>query len=532
MTSQQQPWDSWPVELPMADQLPDNEPYALFRDDAFLATMAGEVRALVFDDVHAQATAAQKAAGGALLFGGTSAAFEFYDSDTCIQDFRQEAFFRYVFPINEPDCYGLLDVAKREAVLFVPPVSDDSQRWNGARRPTSYYKERYGVDACHLTTELEAVLQQRGLTHLLVLDGTNTDSDLRTKTTASFDGMVEKYAVDTQLLYPLMQERRVTKTEKEVRLMREGALVSSQAHIYVMRHAKPGMTELQLEALFKAWTLYHAGARHMAYTCICACGPNGATLHYGHAARPNDRLLRNGDFAVLDMGAEYSGAFKHLFSLIAIRSCCLLLQNTHSFCIAFLLSLSLPGYATDITRSFPINGTFTTQQRAVHNAVRAAQQAVFDGCKPGADYVALHRVAERVIVEHLITMGVLKGGSVDDMLAAHMGSVFMPHGLGHLIGLYVHDVGGFTHDHGREEEPGRFNRALNCYSIITCLPYKFASKNSLFNSFVIIHLTRSLLPPPHAAVARGYGAHRRAGPLFLPAVAAKSAAEPDAGGVH
>ena len=123
--------------------------------------------------------------------------------------------------------------------------------------------------------------------------------------------------------------------------------VSSMAHSEVMRYAKPGLMEYQLESLFMHHTYTHGGCRHMAYTCICACGPNPAVLHYGHAGAPNARLLKEGDQALLDMGAEYH-------------------------C-----------YASDITCSFPISSDFTSDQILVHEAVLAAQVAVIGALKPG-----------------------------------------------------------------------------------------------------------------------------------------------------
>jgi len=183
--------------------------------------------------------------------------------------------------------------------------------------------------------------------------------------------------------------------------------VSSAAHVEVMRSSKPGMMEYQLESLFQHHTYTHGGARHMSYTCVCACGPSAAILHYGHAGAPNDRMLRDGDTALLDMGAEYH-------------------------C-----------YASDITCSFPINGTFTDDQRLIYGAVLAAQIEVISLVRPGVSWQDMHRAAERVILTHLRDGGLLVG-DVGDMLAAGLGAIFMPHGLGHLIGLDAHDVGGYA----------------------------------------------------------------------------------------
>ena len=136
--------------------------------------------------------------------------------------------------------------------------------------------------------------------------------------------------------------------------------VSSMAHSEVMRYAKPGQMEYQLESLFMHHTYTHGGCRHMAYTCICACGPNPAVLHYGHAGAPNARLLKEGDQALLDMGAEYH-------------------------C-----------YAADITCSFPISSDFTPDQILIHEAVLAAQVAVIGALKPGVACCVEIKIIRRV----------------------------------------------------------------------------------------------------------------------------------------
>lgn len=151
----------------------------------------------------------------------------------------------------------------------------------------------------------------------------------------------------------------------------------------------------------------------MSYTCICACGPNAKILHYGHAGRPNSRLLASTDIALLDMGAEYH-------------------------C-----------YASDITCSFPVGGAFTEDQRAIYESVLAAQVSVLRELRPGVSWKEMHREAEREILKGLIECGVLKSGKdadkvVEDMLHADLGAIFMPHGMGHLIGIDTHDVGGYA----------------------------------------------------------------------------------------
>lgn len=157
------------------------------------------------------------------------------------------------------------------------------------------------------------------------------------------------------------------------------------------------MTEYQGESLFLHHSYSVGGCRHASYTCIAGSGENGAILHYGHAAAPNDKRIHDGDMLLFDMGANYFG------------------------------------YAADITCSYPANGKFTADQRFIYNAVLAACQAVHDAARPGANWVDMHLLANRVLLTKLKEGGLLTG-SVDEMLAAGINAVFQPHGLGHLIG--------------------------------------------------------------------------------------------------
>jgi len=430
-----QPWHDWPFELPSANELRDTPDFkTVLNDDKFHREMAQEQRDRVFAAFKGEAGAA------VLLKGGTSADFELYDQDVDKCEFRQESFFRYLFTINEPDSYALLDLEKKESWLFVADIPDDAERWNGDRRPPQYYTERYGVTKTFVVSQLAKEVNARNFSKFYVLKGTNLDSGNACKTTfnpSEIKDLKPAATIDDSTLWRTLTELRLIKTEREIQLMRLGNRVSSAAHVYVMRHIKAGMTEMHCEALFKAWCHYHGAARHMAYVCICGTGGNGAILHYGHAGRPNDRILADGDRIVLDMGADYAG------------------------------------YATDITRSYPINGKFTDDQKAIHNAVFAAQSAVMKSMKPGTSWPEMHRLAEKVIIEHLVKIGILQG-SVDEMMAEFMGAVFMPHGLGHLLGMNVHDVGGYPEMLKKSQEPGlkwlRCGLKLEAGMVITVEP--------------------------------------------------------------
>jgi Xaa-Pro dipeptidase len=213
--------------------------------------------------------------------------------------------------------------------------------------------------------------------------------------------------------------------------------VSSAAHVAVMQKCRPGLMEYQLEAHFLHEIYSRGGCRFTAYTCICGCGPHSSVLHYGHQGAPNDGPLGDGDLFLNDSGAEYHG------------------------------------YASDITCTYPVNGRFTDDQRGIYEAVLAANRAVQDAMKPGVSWPDMHRLTQKVIAEHLLAMGLLRG-SLDELLARHVPALFMPHGLGHLMGLDVHDVGGYPEGVTRVDEPGlrslRCGRALEAGMVITVEP--------------------------------------------------------------
>ena len=213
--------------------------------------------------------------------------------------------------------------------------------------------------------------------------------------------------------------------------------VSNDAHFKVMQTCKPGMYEYQLEANFLHSCYYEGMCRHSAYTSICGCGPNSAVLHYGHAGAPNDRLISNGDMLLLDMGAE-------------------------RFC-----------YASDITCSFPANGKFTEEQKLIFNTVAAMQDAVFNALKPGVCWKDMHALAYRVAAEHLVAGGLLIG-SIDEIMEANLMATFQPHGLGHFMGMEVHDVGGYIDGSERDKRAGfkslRTTRTMETGMIITVEP--------------------------------------------------------------
>eukprot|EP00249_Psilotum_nudum_P008075 c21027_g1_i1 orf=409-1881(-) len=353
--------------------------------------------------------------------------------------FRQESYFAYLFGVREPGFFGALDVATGRAILFMPRLEPDYEIWCGRIEPPSHFKEVYGVDLVHYIDEIADILKQQSGEEmnrmLYLLHGLNTDSNKYSKP-AHFQG-IESFEVDLEILHPVLTECRVVKSHFEVELLRYANKISSAAHVEVMQAAKSGMTEYQLESIFLHHVYFHGGCRHVSYTCICATGENGAILHYGHAAAPNNRSIEDGDMALLDMGAEY-----HF-------------------------------YGSDITCSFPVNGKFTADQCVVYGAVLLAQKSVIQAIKPGVNWVDMHKLAESKILESLKDGGLLEG-NVNEMMGKRLGAVFMPHGLGHFLGLDTHDPGGYTKGMERYTDSGlrslRTTRVLQEGMVITVEP--------------------------------------------------------------
>ena len=431
-------------------------------------------------------------AGGLILLEGGGQRAR-YDTDTELV-FRQESYFHYLFGASSyAGCYGVIALPSGKTMVFVPTHDVETATVRGPCPDFASVKDELGVDEVRdvdeLSTFVEAEMdrliareetsaEDAKMAKLYLLKGLNTDSGKYARP-AYYNG-IEKYyntsnddddddrmtRIDTTTLFTRLVECRVIKSAAEIELMKYTNYISSLAHVATMRSCRPNMMEYQLESAFLHHAYYYGGCRHVAYTCICGCGPNSSILHYGHAGRPNSgRALRNGDMALLDMGGEYH-------------------------C-----------YASDITCSYPVDGTFTADQRSIYASVLGAQIAVIGKLKPGVSWVDMHHVAEREILAGLVECGVLvippnnnnnnnnnnhdddddndDDDDVDDVIAkmidVDLGAVFMPHGLGHLIGLDVHDVGGYApNTPPRSSRPGlkklRTSRIMEAGMVITVEP--------------------------------------------------------------
>ncbi|XP_043278048.1 xaa-Pro dipeptidase isoform X2 [Venturia canescens] len=368
-----------------------------------------------------------------LLQGGSEVPF----NDTDINhEFRQESFFQWCFGVEEPDCMGAIDVTTGNSILLVPKLPKEYEVWCGKLKTLDDFKARYGVDEIYYNCDVESLMHQLNAKMILTLYGLNSDSNLLSRE-ATYEG-IKQSQVNNKILYPVICECRVIKTSEELEVLRYVAKVSSDAHKVVMRNVRHNFTEFQAEALFKHYVYSIGGCRHVSYTCICGSGHNGSYLHYGHAGAPNNKIIKDGDMCLFDMGGNYCG------------------------------------YAADITCSFPANGKFTENQKIVYNAVLNARNAVMSAARPGVNWSDMHLLANKVMLQSLKEGNILRG-EIDDMIEAGLNEVFQPHGLGHFLGLDVHDVGGYLPGNPeRSAMPGirrlRTARTLQAGMVLTIEP--------------------------------------------------------------
>ncbi|VDN59709.1 unnamed protein product [Dracunculus medinensis] len=381
--------------------------------------------------------------GSVIFLDGGKESFR-YNTDSNNQSFRQESYFFWTFGVHESDFSGAVVVDSGKSILFPPRLHPDYAIWHGKINSENWFQKRYEVDEVYFADDgiIADVLKKFNAKKLLLLKAENSDSG-KALSPAYFGGINEHedifmFAVDVDLLYPIITELRVFKTDHELEVMRYVGKVSSEGHKFAMLNVKPNMYEYQLESLFQHSCYFHGGCRHLAYLSIVASGANSSVLHYGHANAPNDKQIEDGDLCLLDMGAEYN-------------------------C-----------YASDITTTFPANGKFTENQKIIYNAVLHASSEVIKAAKPGIRWTDLHILAERIILTHLKRAGILKD-DVEEMVKARLGAIFMPHGLGHFIGLDVHDCGGYLGDATPQSPlPGlkclRTTRTLQERMVITVEP--------------------------------------------------------------
>jgi Xaa-Pro aminopeptidase len=336
--------------------------------------------------------------------------------------YRPDSDFYYLTHFPEPEAVAVLvpGRAHGEYLLFCRDRNPEKETWEGRRAGLDGARERYGADDAFPIDDIDEILP--GL--LENRDKVFCNMGRHPEFDARLMGWVNEVRGKARNgvhapgefvdLNHILHEMRLIKRPEEIRLMKNAARVSAAAHRRAMQACRPGLMEYEVEAEL-VYEFRRGGCQFPAYPPIVGGGANSCILHYND----NNAELKKGDMLLIDAAGEYDG------------------------------------YAADITRSFPVSGKFTPEQRDVYEIVLAAQQAAIEQVRPGRHWNEPHDAAVRVLTDGLVQLKLLKKGSVETHIEDGSYKRFYMHRTGHWLGLDVHDVGDYkVHEEWRLLEPG------------------------------------------------------------------------------
>jgi Xaa-Pro dipeptidase len=305
--------------------------------------------------------------------------------------------FYYLSGADFPGCAVTYDIDADNLILWVPYSPPQTVLWFGTTPTPAECLEKSDLDAARYISELPKYL----VPALALVESLYVLRDSQLPKFPSFEVLKPHLKIDTLSLLPAINEARVVKTEYEVAMIRKANDVSSAAHTAVCQRLRSLKNECEIEAVFQAACLSQ-NSHAQSYSIIAGSGKNAASLHYG----ANNEPLSGRQLVVLDAGAEWNV------------------------------------YASDITRTHPISGKFTQEGRAIYDIVAQMQDECIERIEPGLVFYTLHLHAHMVATKGLLELGILHNGTAKDIFANGTSAAFFPHGLGHHVGLEVHDVAG------------------------------------------------------------------------------------------
>lgn len=318
--------------------------------------------------------------------------------------YRQNSDFYYLCGFNEDNSILVLiktaDTTK--TMLFVEPYNAEHALWNGARLGIDRAKERFSVDEVHDVTHYSEMIKDLLREHINLYIDLYRDSSRLIEAKNAAQSLhstrgVKRHIRSIRDVTYLIRKLRLIKSSEEIDTIKKAIVLTAEAHHRAMQECCPGMKEYQLQAAM-SYVFLNGGANAEAYGAIVAGGNNANTLHY----IDNHDELRDGELVLIDAACEWEL------------------------------------YASDITRTFPINGKFSEAQREVYNAVLDVQLRVIDAIKPGVKRDWLQIYSEELLCDALIDLGVLNGER-RALMEAKEHKKYAPHGIGHWMGLDVHD---------------------------------------------------------------------------------------------
>lgn len=308
---------------------------------------------------------------------------------------RQNRYFHYLSGVDQiPGCYILYILADDKLILYLPEIDWDDVMWSGMPKSLKDAAQQYDVDEVRYEAEINKKLSD--LSHSGV---TIYTTDTKNYADKPFAKLVK--TADKDFFYAL-DEARLIKDSYEIALMKYANKITANSHIAVMSAQPIETNETHMHAEF----IYHSirqGSKVQSYDPICCSGPSCGTLHYVK----NDESMKNKCSTLIDAGADWR-------------------------C-----------YASDVTRCFPITGEWTKEHLEIYKTVQDMQTQVMNGIRPGVAWESLHCLAHEVMIKHFLDLGIFKNGTAKEIYDSRVSVWFFPHGLGHLIGLDTHDVGGY-----------------------------------------------------------------------------------------
>jgi Xaa-Pro aminopeptidase len=334
--------------------------------------------------------------------------------------YRQDSDFLYLTGFEEPGSIAIIAPNREHKyTLFVRPRDPEREIWDGKRAGVEGAKSEFGAEEAFPIAEFDEKLHE-------ILDGANV-LYYRLGVNADLDDTIIRQisrmrALNRKPIHPprtiidpatIVHEMRVLKSAEEIELMQRAADIAAEAHVEAMKSVRAGMNEFEVEAMLEHY-FRRQGASGPAYTSIIGAGANATVLHY----ISNNGELRDGELLLIDAGAEYKG------------------------------------YASDITRTFPINGRFTKAQREIYDLVLETQMACVEMVRPGTTHDELKSHSVELLTEGMVRLGLLKGDP-KELIKEKKHEQFYMHGLGHMLGIDVHDVGVYYYEQqSRALEPG------------------------------------------------------------------------------
>jgi Xaa-Pro aminopeptidase len=320
--------------------------------------------------------------------------------------YRADSYFHYLTGYPEPEAVLVLVAGDQpQSILFCRNKDIEKEIWDGFRHGPEGARKTFGFDAAYSIDELDAKLAELFADQPALWYALGHDATWDTRIGTALNAVRAQTRAGKRApsvihdVRAVLDEMRLIKDAHEVALMKKAATIAGAAHRRAMRYAAPGKYEYEIEAEF-LHEFRRQGSQYPAYSPIVASGANACILHY----IGNDQPLKAGELLLIDAGCE------------------------------------VDGYASDITRTFPVNGRFSGPQADVYNLVLAAQTAAIKAIKPGATFLAPHDAAVRVLAQGMLDLKLLEG-SIDGVIESGAYKRFYMHRTGHWLGLDVHDAG-------------------------------------------------------------------------------------------